>query len=246
MVSSPRVGETDLEIDRVGRDLEPAFGVGAGRQLDRAARRAEVRRELVRIVELAEDVREGPRLDAGEELLAGRVGEGDGPVRLAHDDAFAHRPDDRIQLGRAGVFRLGQALEADLDLDPVADVARDGDDAARSVRQADPLEGDLDRDRPTAGDLVLGHDRRDVTLARRDRPDEARQSGGIRWPEELVDRMADELLAGSPQEVAGAPVRGDDGAIVRIEDDDGFDDRVEDRLGQGTVALIVEMAGSGS
>jgi len=100
------------------------------------------------------------------------------------------------------------------------------------------LEDDLDRDRSPAGELVFGHDRGDLALARRDRPGEAPQSRGIRWPEKLVDRAADDLLPWPSQEVAGALVRRRDGVIDRIEDDDGFDDGIEDRRRQAVAAPI--------
>ena len=100
----------------------------------------------------SEDLGVGRLLDVREESLAGRVGQGDRAVGRADDDGLAHRPDDRVQLGGTGVLGLGQALETDLDLDPIADVAGDGDDARRTSRALDQLQDDLDRDRAAVGD----------------------------------------------------------------------------------------------
>ena len=164
--------QADPDVDRIGRDLHPALGIGAGRQDDRAAGRAERRGVPVGVVELREDLRVALLLDVREDLLAGRVGQRDRAVRGAHDDRLAHRPDHRVELRRPGVLGLRQALEPDLDLDPLADVAGDGHDAAAPARQLDRLEHDLDRDRVPVRKVVRHHDGRVVALAGREEPDD--------------------------------------------------------------------------
>ena len=145
--------EADPDGDRVGRDLDPAIRIRHGRQFDRPAGRAERGSDAVRIVQLVEDLGVGPLLDVGEQALAGRVRQRDRAVGRAHDDGLTHRPDDGVQLGRPGMLGLGQPLEADLDLDPLVDVAGDRDDRPRPVRQLDRPEDDLDRvaGRPSCG-----------------------------------------------------------------------------------------------
>ena len=70
------------------------------------------------------------------------------PSARADEDPVADRPDDGVQLGRPGVLRLRQPAEIRLGLDPIADVAGDGDDPAGLAGRGDVLEEDLDRDRP--------------------------------------------------------------------------------------------------
>ena len=60
---------------------------------------------------------------------------------------------------------LGQALEPDLDLDPLADVARDRDHRGRAVGQLHPLDHELHGDRRAVRRLELGHDRAHVAPA---------------------------------------------------------------------------------
>ena len=77
-------------------------------------------------MQLRQDIGVGALFDVREESLTGRVGQGDRAVGRAHDEGLSHRPDDRIQLRRTSVLGLGQPLEANLDLDPLLDVAGDG------------------------------------------------------------------------------------------------------------------------
>ncbi len=50
---------------------------------------------------------------------------------------------------------LGESLQADLDLDPLADVPGDGDDPARAIGQLDRLGDELDRDRAIVRETQL-------------------------------------------------------------------------------------------
>ena len=129
----------------------------------------------VHVVELLEDLGVRPLLDVGEEALAGRVRQRDRAVGGADDDGLAHRPDDGVELGRASMLGLRQALEADLDLDPLADVPSDRDDRARAARQVDRLQDDLDRRRPAVSRQVIEHHRRRRAFARDQRADDRRQ-----------------------------------------------------------------------
>ena len=129
--------------------------------------------------------------DVGHELLGGGIGKHRPAVSAAHDDGLAHRPDDRIQLGGASVLGLGEPLEADLDLDPVGDVACDRDDRRRSALGGQRLQDDLDREGRTARGLDLGHDRRGAASAGRDLVDETRQSRGIGGSHEVREGAAD-------------------------------------------------------
>jgi hypothetical protein len=186
----------------------------------------------------------GSRLGALTEHVPKALISVGGEPLLVHAVRFARAA------GASGIIVVGGLLSSAHPLDTAGwvaivatlfatiNVAGDGDDAIGSARQPNTLEDDLDRDRSAARQLVLGHHRGDLALPRRDRPGEARQSGGIRRPEELVDRATDDFLAWPSQEVAGALVRGRDGVIDRIEDDDGFDDGIEDGCGQGVAASI--------
>ena len=87
--------------------------------------------------------------------MGGGVGQADRAVGGTYDDGLAHRADDGIQFRRPGMLGLGESLQADLDLDPLADIPGDGDDPTRSIGQLDWLGDELDRDRAIALETQL-------------------------------------------------------------------------------------------
>ncbi len=219
-------------IDRVRRDLDPSVPVAPGGQLDRSAGGPEAGRSAGRVVELGEDVGVRPLIDLREQAMGGRVGETDGAVGRAHDDGLAHGADDGIELRRPGMLGLGEPLQPHLDLDPLADVARDGDDPACAVGQLDRPCDEFDRGRPIAAEPELGQDRLDVPFWRRDRlrrPAQARDGGR---PEELVESAAHELVGRAFEQLARPAVDVMDRTGLGIEDEDGLGDRIDDGLGQ--------------
>ena len=109
----PRGAVVSRHVDGIRRHLDPASGRVAGLEGDGPGVPAERRREVLRVVELSEDLRVGALVHVREEVLARRVGKRDPAVGGAHDDAVAHGPDDGIELGGAGVLRLGEHPQPD-------------------------------------------------------------------------------------------------------------------------------------
>ena len=202
----------------------------AGAQLDRAADRAERGRLAVRILELGEDVGVGLLVDVGEDVLGGRVGQADPPVAGADEDAVAHRPDHGVQLGGLGMLGLGEAPEVRLGLDPVGDVARDGDDPAVLAGRRDVLEQDLDGDRPAIAVAEREGRRARVERAADERLDEAADPDRV----ELLDQhrrvAGEQLLRAVAELVGGAAVHVRQPQRERVEHDDRVERRVEDAL----------------
>ena len=219
---------SDADVDRIRRQLDPSIGIVPGRDLDRPGEHAEWRCAAVHVVELLEDLGIRALLDVGEESLAGRVRQRDRAVSGAHDDGLTHRPDHCIELRGTSMLGLGQALEPDLDLDPLANVPSDGDDGERTARQFDRLQDDLDRCRPTVSRQVIEHDRQRWSIARDQRADDRRHAGCLGRLEDGFEALADQLVAGPLEELAAAPVDLFDDVGHGIEDDDRFDHGVED------------------
>jgi hypothetical protein len=146
------VPEVRLEVGPDGprRDLDPALIAAARPQLRRPTGLAEDRRDVLGILELREDLGVGRLVDVGKDVLGRRVGQDDPAVAIAYDDALAHRLDDRVELGGAGMLREGQPPQGLLGRDPLPEVAGDREDACRLAAHRDPLQADLDRDRVAA------------------------------------------------------------------------------------------------
>ena len=183
------------------------------------------------VLELGQDLGVRRLIDVGEDVLGRRVGQDDPAVAVADDDALAHRPDDRVELGGSGVLRAAPAGAA-----PARSRSaragrgrRRGSGAAR--RPAPPAGGGS---RPGSGrrsagwrldGLGPGVDRSPASespIASRDRRSGRRRRGararGDR--EELVDRPA-ELLDRTPVGVADPAVLGstqEDGVARRVEE----------------------------
>ena len=148
IVSTPRSGSSSFRVtgyvlSSIQRSSGPRARSSIGPPMAPSRRGV-----AVRVLELREDLDVGLLLDVREDALRGRVGQADPPVVAAHEDPVAHRPDHRVQLGGLGVLRLGQPTEVGLGLDPVGDVAGDGDDPAVLSGWRDVLEQHLDGDRP--------------------------------------------------------------------------------------------------
>jgi hypothetical protein len=122
------------------------------------------------------------------------------------------------------VLEFGQALEADLRLDPTADVARDSDDDAGSAGQVDRLEDHLHGDRAAVPGQVVQHQGRRVDLAPAQGRDMAGEPLLVRSVEDLCDRLAEEVVAGDAQQVGRASIGLGDPEALRIEDEDRLDD----------------------
>ena len=198
--------EADADRHRVGRQLEPAVRVGRERRARPGppAARASARGRSGRRAGRGRRDRSGSR-------CRGRAARRRGwPARSGRPHAhtttrLAHGPDDRVQLGRPSVLGLGQALETDLDLDPVGDVAGDRDDGRRPVAGGEWLQHDLDRHRRAARRLDLGHHRRGVSSSGGDLVDEAGQPGRVGRPDEIGERAADRSRRGRAPSRTSAP-----------------------------------------
>ena len=171
-----------------------------------------------------------------EQLLCGRVGERNRAVRTTHDNAFAHRPDDRVQFRGTRVLGFGQPLEAGLRLDAVVDVAGDGDDPSRLARQDDVLEQHFDGQAPAG------------PMAEREGDGPRLHPSLDQWPQQqpqlLVIEVDRQRRGCRREERLGVVAQLVDGALVdvrqlerrRVEHEDRVERRVEDPLVTADVA----------
>ena len=227
-----RRGRAIAAADRIRGDLHPPIGLPCRPELDRPGPRPEARGSAVWVNKLFEDVLECALLHVREQQFAGGIRQGDHAGRRAHDDRLAHRPDDRAQLGSPSVLGLDQALESDLGLDPFADVAGDRHDRATPDGQLDRLDQDLDGDGTPIRGAVVQDDGRRVLLATHDRPDEIGEALWLGWMEQAIHGLPDQLIALASQQFARSAVHMADLAGLGVEDHDGLDNRVEERLGE--------------
>ena len=133
------------------------------------------------------------------------------------------------------MLRLRQPLETDLHLDPLTDVAGDGDQAAGAVGQLDRLQHEFDRDGTAAGGPQLCPDGGDLPLAVPRGLEHASQPLHVVRVDERVHPLPDQLCGGQLEQIRGRPIDVADHVAIRIEHEDRFDHRVQDRLGEAAV-----------
>ena len=184
------------------------------------------------VVELVEDIRVGALVGVGEETLGRGIGQADPAVGPAHDDGLAHRADDGVQLGGAGVLGLGEPLEPDLDLDALTDVVGDRDDPGRAAREVHVLDDELHGQRSIGPDAQFREDRFGLARVGYRRGFRVAHPGHRRSGHEFVEWPTDERVGRAIEERACPAVDVQDLAGARIEEEDRFGDRVQRRFSQ--------------
>jgi hypothetical protein len=226
-------------LDGVGGDLQPPASFAGETRLDRTG--VQLGSKLCPTLEPREDRIDVDLLDRPEHAAGGAVRERDDAVAVDHHDAFADRPDDRVQLGGPRPLRadelgqtgfVGKALaERGGESDPlpvalVLGLLAAGDVMKRIDRELDAPGAVAERhgaDRRPAF-LAGGADAEtDGQIARRFAPQDAsaRQALRVQRPALLVDELEpakDCLAAGGEELLRRSEAAGARGRVVRVDD----------------------------
>ena len=221
--------EADADGDRVGRDLDPAIGIVAGRQHDRAAGHPERRGRAGRIVQLGEDVARRSASSTSGKICS--------PAGL--DNVIV--PSAAQTTTASPIARMTALSSAARACSAWASRWRRTWTSIRSpmsraiATSAEPPLADAIGwmtistvvDRPS-GRWMSTIARRDVLRPGDDRRDDRAEPRGLGAGEDALDAVSDELVRRPAGDVAGAPVDVADEPGCRIEDDHGLDHGVED------------------